>query len=44
MERFQDLVTARAMRMTDEVFGRLPEAQLFAADESVAGANPYRSR
>ena len=42
MERFHDLVTARAMRMTDEVFGRLPEAQLFAADKSVAGADPVR--
>jgi len=40
MDRFHSLVRGRALRMTDEVFRRLPEAELFAADQGVAGAEP----
>jgi hypothetical protein len=40
MQRFHDLVTARALRMTDVVFERLPEAELFAADRTHSGADP----
>jgi hypothetical protein len=42
MERFHDLVTNRARRMTDEVFKRLPEAEVFSADKGGTGADPTR--
>ena len=40
MDRFHTLVRDRALRMVDEAFIRLPEAELFAADRGVAGAEP----
>ena len=43
MERFRVLVTTRALGMVNEVFRRLPQAELFAADTGVAGAEPSKS-
>jgi hypothetical protein len=43
MDRFRALVTHRALRMTTEVFAKLPEAELFAADKGGAGAEASRS-
>ena len=40
MDSFHNLVRDRALRMVDEVFLELPEAELFAADKGVARAEP----
>ena len=40
MEMFRSLVITRALRMTDAVFEKLPEAEAFAADKGGAGAEP----